>query len=130
MFKKKKTETIKNIFTISSEEAKVYLSSIIRDVKTIMENEKFVEFTKSVKVPENATTKEFEQLVNKVVPNKVYNFLMVFIDDCYDEVRRILSAIFVTDFEEYKKKSLEDMCKDISTLSKTELGKVLGFFRY
>ena len=47
-----------------------------------------------------------------------------------DEVRRILSAIFVTDFEEYKKKSLEDMCKDISTLSKTELGKVLGFFRY
>ena len=81
-------------------------------------------------MPENATTKEFEQLVNKVVPNKVYNFLMVFIDDCYDEVRRILSAIFVTDFEEYKKKSLEDMCKDISTLSKTELGKVLGFFRY
>ena len=130
MFKKKKTETIKNIFNISSEEAKVYLSSIIRDVKTIMENEKFVEFTKRVKVPENATTKEFEQLVNKVVPNKVYNFLMVFIDDCYDEVRRILSAIFVTDFEEYKKKSLEDMCKDISTLSKTELGKVLGFFRY
>ena len=130
MFKKKKTETIKNIFNISSEEEKVYLSSIIRDVKTIMENEKFVEFTKRVKVPENATTKEFEQLVNKVVPNKVYNFLMVFIDDCYDEVRRILSAIFVTDFEEYKKKSLEDMCKDISTLSKTELGKVLGFFRY
>ena len=130
MFKKKKTETIKNIFNISSEEAKVYLASSIRDVKTIMENEKFVEFTKRVKVPENATTKEFEQLVNKVVPNKVYNFLMVFIDDCYDEVRRILSAIFVTDFEEYKKKSLEDMCKDISTLSKTELGKVLGFFRY
>ena len=130
MFKKKKTETIKNIFTISSEEAKSYLASIIRDVKTIMENEKFIEFTKRVKVPENATTKEFEQLVNKVVRNKVYNFLMVFIDDCYDEVRRILSAIFVTDFEEYKKKSLEYMCKDISTLSKTELGKVLGFFRY
>ena len=130
MFKKKKTETIKNIFNISSEEAKIYLASIIKDVKTIVENEKFIEFTKRVKVPENATTKEFEQLVNKVVPNKVYNFLMVFIDDCYDEVRRILSAIFVTDFEEYKKKSLEDMCKDISTLSKTELGKVLGFFRY
>ena len=125
MFKKKKTETIKNIFNISSEEAKVYLASITKDVKTIVENEKFIEFTKRVKVPENATTKEFEQLVNKV-----YNFLMVFIDDCYDEVRRILSAIFVTDFEEYKKKSLEDMCKDISTLSKTELGKVLGFFRY
>ena len=130
MFKKKKTETIKNIFNISSEEAKVYLASITKDVNTIVENEKFIEFTKRVKVPENATTKEFEQLVNKVVPNKVYNFLMVFIDDCYDEVRRILSAIFVTDFEEYKKKSLEDMCKDISTLSKTELGKVLGFFRY
>ena len=130
MFKKKKTENIKNIFNISSEEAKVYLASITKDVKTIVENEKFIEFTKRVKVPENATTKEFEQLVNKVVPNKVYNFLMVFIDDCYDEVRRILSAIFVTDFEEYKKKSLEDMCKDISTLSKTELGKVLGFFRY
>ena len=130
MFKKKKTETIKNIFNISSEEAKVYLASITKDVKTIVEYEKFIEFTKRVKVPENATTKEFEQLVNKVVPNKVYNFLMVFIDDCYDEVRRILSAIFVTDFEEYKKKSLEDMCKDISTLSKTELGKVLGFFRY
>ena len=130
MFKKKKTETIKNIFTISSEEAKVYLSSIIRDVKTIMENEKFVDFTKKVKVPENATIKDYENLVKKVVPNKVYNFLTLFIDDCYDEVRRILSAIFVTDFEEYKKKSIEEMCKDISNLSRTELGKVLSFFRY
>ena len=103
---KKKTKIIerKTIFNISSEEAKQYLTSIVKDVHTILNNEKYMEATKKVKLPENATIQDYERLVNKVYPQKVYNFLMAFVDDCYDEVRRILSAVFVSDFEEYKNK--------------------------
>lgn len=130
MFKKKKTKIArKTIFNVSSEEARVYLASIVKDVHTIISNEKYIEATKRVKLPDNATIKDFENLVNRVYPTKVYNFLTLFIDDCFDEVRRILSAVFVTDFEEYKNKSLEEMCEDISSLSSNEIGRILGFFR-
>lgn len=130
MFKKKKTKIIrKTIFNVPSEDAKVYLASIVKDVHTIISNEKYMEATKRVKLPDNATIKDYENLIKRVYPNKVYNFLTLFIDDCFDEVRRILSAIFVTDFEEYKNKSLEEMCEDISTLSSNEIGRILGFFR-
>lgn len=129
---KKKTKIIerKTIFNVSSEEAKQYLASIVKDVHTILNNEKYMEATKKVKLPENATIQDYERLVNKVYPQKVYNFLMAFVDDCYDEVRRILSAVFVSDFEEYKNKSLQEMCEDISSLSSNELSRILGFFRH
>lgn len=128
MFKKKKTVR-KTIFNIPSDEAKMYLASIVKDVNTIMNSDKYMEATKRVKLPDNATIKDYENLVKKVYPQKVYNFLTLFVDDCFDEVRRILSAIFVTDFEEYKNKSIEEMCKDISSLSGTEIARVIGFFR-
>ena len=128
MFKKKKIVR-KTIFNISSEDAKQYLASIVKDVHTIVSSDKFMEATKRVKLPDNATIKDFENLVKRVYPQKVYNFLTLFIDDCFDEIRRILSAIFVTDFEEYKHKSIEDMCKDISSLSGSEIARVIGFFR-
>lgn len=128
MFKKKKTIR-KTIFNICSEDAKQYLASIVKDVNTIVSSDKFMEATKRVKLPDNATIKDYENLIKKVYPSKVYNFLTLFIDDCFDEVRRILSAIFVTDFEEYKHKSIEDMCKDISSLSGSEIARIIGFFR-
>lgn len=127
MFKKTKIER-KTIFNIPSDEAKKYLTSIVKDVQTILSNDKFMEATKKAKLPDNATIKDYENLVKRVVPQKVYNFLTLFIDDCFDEVRRILSAIFVTDFEEYRKKSINEMCEDISTLSGAEIGRILGFF--
>ena len=132
MFNKKKTEQVlekkKNVFTINSDDAKQYLSSIIRDVKTILTNDKYMEATKKFKLPDNATIKDYEKLIKKVYPEKIYNYLALFIDECYDEVRRIFSAVFITDFEEYRKKSLIEMCEDLSTLSKNELSKLIGFF--
>lgn len=131
MFGKKKDiviEPVKTVFNIPSDEAKIYLSSIAKDVHEILNNDKFMEATKRVKLPENATIKDYEQLVKKTVPQKIYNFLMLFIDDCYDNVRRVLSAIYVTDFEEYKKKSLQEMAEDIARLSQSEIGQILSFF--
>ena len=131
MFKKKKTNNpIKNVFSIPSDEAKQYLASIVKDVHTILNNDKYMEATKKVKLPDNATIKDYENLIKKVYPQKVYNFLTLFIDDCFDEVRRILSAIFVVDFEEYKKKSILQMCEDVSKLSTEELSRVIGFFHH
>lgn len=129
MFKKKTKIVRKTIFNIPSEEAKIYLSSIVKDVHTILNNDKYMEATKKVSLPDKATIKDYENLVKRVYPQKVYNFLTLFIDDCFDEVRRILSAVFVTDFEDYKNKSLNDMCEDIASLSSNEIVRVLGFFR-
>lgn len=132
MFGRKKNIEIvpvKTVFNVPSEEAKIYLSSIVKDVNEILNNDKFMEATKRVKLPENATIKDYEQLVKKTVPNKIYNFLMLFIDDCYDNVRRILASIYVTDFEVYKNKSLKEMSEDIARLSQSELGQILSFFR-
>lgn len=128
MFKKKTKIVRKTIFNIPSEEAKIYLSSIVKDVHTILNNDKYMEATKKVSLPDKATIKDYENLVKRVYPQKVYNFLTLFIDDCFDEVRRILSAVFVTDFEDYKNKSLNDMCEDIASLSSNEIVRILGFF--
>ena len=118
----------RTVFSIPSEEAKKYLSSIIKDVNTIMQNDKFMEATKKVRLPENATIQDYENLIKRVAPSKIYAFLSLFIDECYDEVRRILSAIFVTDFELYRNKSLNEMVEDIAKLSNEEIGKILRFF--
>lgn len=132
MFGKKKMVELKpvrkTIFSIPSEQAKPYLSSIIKDVKAIMDSDKFMEATHKVEVPENATIKDFEHLVKKVAPAKIYAFLSLFIDDCYDEVRRILSAVFVTDFEAYKNKSINEICEDLYSLNNDEIIKLLRFF--
>lgn len=130
--KKKEVMEIKpvrhTVFNIPSDEAKKYLSSIIKDVNTIMQNDRFMEATKKVKLPEDATIKDYENLVKRVAPNKIYNFLTLFIDECFDEVRRILSAIFVTEYDLYKNKSLTEMCEDIASLNTNELKQILGFF--
>lgn len=128
MFKKKKKKIIKNVFMIPSTEAKDYLASIIKDVKIILCNDKFMEATKKIKVPENATIKDYENLVKKVVPSKVYNFLETILNDCFDNVINILSAIFVTPKQEYEKKSLEEMCEDISTLTGDQIRRIFSFF--
>ena len=106
MFKKKQSR--KTIFNIPSDEAQKYLSSIIKDVEIVMKNEKFMEATHKVEVPENATIKDYENLVKRVAPVKIYKFL--------------------TDFDTYKKKSINEMCEDISSLSADEVVKVLRFF--
>ena len=95
-----------------------------------MSSDRFMEATKKVKLPENANIQDYANLVKKTAPNKIYNFLMLFANDCYDEVRRILSAIFVTDFEEYKKKSIKEMAEDLSSLGAGEIAKLLGFFNH
>ncbi len=118
------------VFDIPSDNAKAYLSSIIKDVDTIISNPKFIQATKKVKLPDNASIKDFEELVTKVAPAKIYSFMSLFIDDCYDEIRRILSAVFITDFEIYKKKSIREMCEDVANIKPKHLGTLLGFFTH
>lgn len=118
----------KTIFTIPSDEAREHLEKIIVDVNAIMKNDKFLEATKKVKLPDNATMKDFEKMVKTVMPNKVYNFLMLIGSDCYDNIRRILAEIFVTDFEEYRNKSIKEMCEDIASLNLNEMANIIGFF--
>ena len=134
MFGRKKEVQVEpvrhTVFTIPSDEAKKYLSAIIKDVNIIMQNDKFMEATKKAKLPENATIKDYEDLVKRVAPNRIYAILSLFIDECYDEVRRILSAIFVTNYELYKTKSLTDMCEDIASLNTNEIRQILRFFTH
>jgi hypothetical protein len=93
-----------------------------------MKSEKFIEASKKVALPKEATIKDYERLIKQTIPSKIYNFLMLFFDDCFDNVRRILSAVFVTDFEEYRKKSLEEMCQDIASLQVNEIYRLFSFF--
>lgn len=116
------------VFDIPSDEAKKYLSSIIRDVGVIINTPSFIEATRKVKLPEDATIKDFEELITRTVPSKIYSFLNLFINDCYDEVRKVLSALFITDYEIYKKKSLNAMCEDLARMDKKYLREFLGFF--
>ena len=129
MFKGKKIEIKrKTIFNIPSDEAKLYLSQIIEDVNVILHNEKFMEATKKAKLPDNATIQDYENLIKRVAPNKIYNFLCLFINDCYDEVRRILACIFTSDFETYRKKSINEMVEDIASLNTNEIRELIRFF--
>ena len=118
----------RTIFNIPSDEAKAYLSQIVEDVNVIIHNEKFLEATKKAKLPENATIKDYEDLVKRVAPNKIYNFLCLFINDCFDEVRRILACVFTSDFEIYRKKSINEMVEDLASLNTNEIRELIRFF--
>jgi len=118
----------KTVFSIPSDEAKIYLSQIIEDVNVILHNDKFMEAMKKAKLPENATIKDYENLVKRVAPNKIYNILSLFVNDCYDEVRRILACVFITDYEVYKRKSLNEMVEDIASLNTNEIRDLIRFF--
>lgn len=131
MFKKKKTQekTAKiTVFDIPSTEAKEYLSSITKDVKVILENEKFMNALKKVELSKDATPIDYENVVKRVLPNKVYDFMTLFIDDCFDNVISIMSALFVTNKEEYAKKSIMEICEDFASLGEDKIAKILRFF--
>ena len=131
MFKKKKTQekVVKTtVFDIPSTEAKEYLSSITKDVKVILENEKFINALKKVELSKDATPIDYENVVKRVLPNKVYDFMTLFIDDCFDNVISIMSALFVTNKEEYAKKSIMEICEDFASLGEDKIAKILRFF--
>lgn len=129
-WKKKKEEPVKirNVFTVSSEEAKMYLSRIIGDVKEIMNNDNFVDAFCKIKLPDNATLADYEKLIKNTIPSKVNSFLKLFIVDSYDSMRRILASLMATEFDEYKNKTLEEMCEDFATLNIAEVAKLIRFF--
>lgn len=129
-WKKKAEEPVKirNVFTVPSDEAQMYLSRVIDDVKTIMQNDRFMEASKKVKLPDNAGLADYEKLIKDTIPSKISSFLSLFIVDCYDNVRRILASLMATDFDEYKNKTLEEMCEDFATLNIAEVTKLIRFF--
>lgn len=130
-WKKKKVEEpkkIRNVFTIPSEEAKKYLGHIADDVKAIFESENFMEASKRVKLPENATRADYEKLIKQITPAKVAGFLRWGLVDCYDNFRRIMACLMAVDFEEYKNKSIEEMCEDFATMNVAEVANLLRFF--
>lgn len=128
--KRRKRVKIRNIFTVPSEEAKTYLSRIIDDVKQIMSNDNFVDAFCKIKLPENAGLADYEKLIKNTIPEKVNSFLKLFIVDSYDSVRRILASLMATEFDEYKNKTLEQMCEDFATLNIAEVAKLIRFFTH
>ena len=67
------------VFDIPSDEAKAYLSAIIKDVNTIISNPKFIQATKKATLPDNPTIADIEAIVTRVAPAKIYAFLSLFI---------------------------------------------------
>lgn len=127
---KRKEQKRNNVFDLPFDESVKRLSNIVDDVYRICNNKHFVgTISKSIKVPQNATQKDFENIwYGKDMADKVKNFINVFLVEETESILNILSTIFCEDKAEYRKKSLNDMFSDIQSISSEDKGKLLAFF--
>lgn len=130
LFKRKNECKKRNVFDLPFDEGTKRLSSIVDDVYRICNNKKFAgAVSKSIKVPANATQKDFENIwYGAEAAKKVKDFLNVFLIDEKEAILNILSTIFCEDKEEYRKKSINEMIDDLQTISVEDRGRLLAFF--
>lgn len=126
--KKRKPDTITTIFDIPVIDSKVRLQELSQLVYNLIESPKFAEISSKIPVPVGATQKDVEKLVHEYAPKKIKNILTLFIDDNFENIIKMVAIVFCQDYEFYKTKSINQICDDLSKLTKEQLGRLIGFF--
>lgn len=117
-----------NIFKLPIRESKFKFLEMNTYVKNIIGSDKFIELTTKTKIPLNATRKDVEEMVKKYAPEKVSQFIEFLFDTNFEDIMHIGALIFCQDYELYISKSINQILDDFKTLSKDEVGQLVGFF--
>lgn len=117
MFKKTKT-LFDNVSII---EARPIIESMIDDFMIIVSDENMSKAIKEcfgeLKLPEGKTPKQYYTEING--NERIANFLKSVMAYAYEPVIRILSKLFCTSYEEYSKKSINKVSKDLLKFAKS-----------
>ena len=113
MFWKKKTKTLFD--NVSVIEAKPIIESMIDDFMVIISNDNMSKAIKDcfgeLKIPEGKTPKQY---FNEIDGNaRIANFLKSVMNYAYEPLIRILSKLFCTPYEDYCKKTINQVSTDL-----------------
>lgn len=112
---------------VSAIEAKNIIFSMIDDFMVIVSNDNLSQSIKEcfgeLKIPEGKTPKQYFEEING--NQKIANFLKSVMNYAYEPLLRILAKMFCTPFEEYSKKSINQISKDLIKFAKSPF---FGFF--
>lgn len=118
----KKEEKVKTLFdNVSAIEAKPIIDSLIDDFMIIVGSDNMQKCIKECfdfpNIPENKTPKQWfeEQGGNE----RISRFLKAIMDYAYEPILRILSKCFCAPYDEYCKKTLNEISKDLLKFAKS-----------
>lgn len=132
MFFRKKVKKIepkkKTVFDLPIGESRAILQNIISDIYAIIDSDTFIELTTKVNVPKVDNFDELKRFIKQFSSKKIKALLELIFNEKFDNIINILSAIFLEQPEEYKKKTIAEIIKDLSNLQPNEKDGFIGFF--
>ena len=112
---------------VSAIEAKDIIFSMIDDFMVIVSNDNLSQSIKEcfgeLTLPEGKTPKQYFEEING--NQKIADFLKSVMNYAYEPLLRILAKCFCTPYEEYCKKSINEISKDLLYFAKSPF---FGFF--
>ena len=121
---------IKTVFDLKLDEMKVKLQEACVYLYAIIESDDFAEIASKIPVPAGATKREVEKLLKEYAPKKMKSIIDFILVKQYDNAVNMFAILFNTDVEKFKKKSLNDIARDLSRVSKESMRMMLNFFTH
>ena len=120
----------KTIFDLPLYENKEKFQELSNLIYSILGSDSFSELSAKAIVPIGSTQKDMQELLKKNAPNKAKQILDFLLVDNLDAIIKGSSISCCEDVEKYKKKSVNEICRDYMTLSKENASKLMNFFTH
>lgn len=121
---------IKTVFDLRLDEMRVKLQEACVYLYAIIESDDFIEISTKIPVPAGATKRDVENLLKEYAPKKMKSIIDFILVKQYDNAVNMFAILFNTDVEKFKKKSLNDIARDFSRISKESMRGMINFFTH
>ena len=124
MFRKQ----VKTVFDLKLPKMRKELQEACVYLYAIIESDDYLQLMEKIPVPAGATKKQVNDLLKEYAPKKMKDIIDFILVKQYDNGINLLAKLFNMSVEKYQKKSLNDIAKDFSRLSKRSARMMLNFF--
>lgn len=127
---RKKQVTKKTIFDMPIIETKEKFEMLSNIIYEIIGSDSFAQLSSKVAIPLGSTQQDVARLLKENAPKKVKIILDMLLKDNFENIIKFSSIIFCEDYDDYCKKSINEIVEDYMSLSKENSGKLLSFFSH
>ena len=123
-------KVVKTIFDLKLDDMRDKLQEASVYLYAITESEDFLQIMSKIPVPAGATQRDIEKMLKEYAPKKIKAILDFILVKQYENAINLFAILFNVSVETFRKKSLNDIAKDFSHISKESMKMLLNFFTH
>ncbi len=123
-------KVVKTIFDLKLDEMRAKLQEASVYLYAITESDDFLQITSKIPVPVGSTQRDIEKMLKEYAPKKVKGILDFILVKQYENAVNLLAILFNIPVDAFRKKSLNEIAKDFSRISKESMKMFLNFFTH